>query len=361
MNNSFEMLGVTPVYINNLDRPEMIKDRIFKMLCIPILGIFIPLLSNLIRYQQMSWQKIVVSNVVFIGIAYFIWQGSVFIVAGVRRMPQVKRKPFFKILMLVWSAATYGFISSLLGSFIWQRIFLSVVDTKPLWLTALICALAVVLLTLVYEVLFLSKERELDIKIVDQLDKERLYAELNSLKGELDPHFVFNSLTTLSHLISVDIDKAQLFTYKLSQVYKYLLINKDRELISLSDEIKFIDDYFFLLRIRYDNKLSLSLDIENFPEKIMILPCSLQLLVENAIKHNQFSEQSPLHITIRSNSDYLVVANNVMSNEYAVESTKIGLSNLSNRYRLLYHKDIVVNKLDGKFAVKIPLIKQSSL
>jgi LytS/YehU family sensor histidine kinase len=263
--------------------------------------------------------------------------------------------------MLVLSAATYGFISSLLGSIIWQRIFLSTADTKPLWLTAGICAIAVIFLTLVYEVLFLSKERELDIKIVDQLDKERLYVELNSLKSELDPHFVFNSLTTLSHLISVDIDKAQLFTYKLSQVYKYLLINKDRELISLSDEIKFIDDYFFLLRIRYDNKLSLSLDIGSHPEKIMILPCSLQLLVENAIKHNQFSQHSPLHISVELNTDYLLVANNVMSNDYPVESTKIGLSNLSNRYRLLYHKDIIINKLDGRFAVHIPLIKQSSL
>jgi LytS/YehU family sensor histidine kinase len=298
---------------------------------------------------------------VFIGIAFFIWQGSVLIAAAVRRMPQVKRKPFFKILMLVLSAATYGFIFSFLGSLIWQRLFISIVDTKPLWLTAGICAIAVILLTLVYEVLFLTKERELDIKIVDQLDKERLYVELNSLKSELDPHFVFNSLTTLSHLISVDIDKAQLFTYKLSQVYKYLLINKDRELISLSDELKFIDDYFFLLRIRYDNKLSLSLDIGSHPEKIMVLPCSLQLLVENAIKHNQFSEQSPLHISVGLNTDYLVVANNVMSKDYSVESTKIGLSNLSNRYRLLYHKDIVINKMDGRFSVKIPLIKQSSL
>src|SRR5688500_4237115 len=125
------------------------------------------------------------------------------------------------------------------------------------------------------------------MKIVDQLDKERQNAELNSLKGELDPHFVFNALTTLSHLISVDTDKAQLFTQKLAQVYKYLLINKDRELISLNDEIKFIDDYFFLLNIRYDNRLRLSFHMANqYVEKIMILPCSLQLLIENAIKHN---------------------------------------------------------------------------
>ena len=340
----------------------MIKDTLFKTLSIPILGVIIPLLSKLIRYPGLGWMKIVTSNMIFIATSYIIWQGSVAIISRIRRLALVKQKFFLKLTLLCLFTAMYSFSITSISALTWQRIFLSVIDTDPVLLCALLCAGVVIFLTVVYEALFLSKERELDIKIVDQLDKERQNAELQTLKGELDPHVVFNSLTTLSHLISIDPDKAQLFTHKLAQVYKYLLINKDRELISLLEEIKFIDDYFFLLNIRYDNRLRLSFNMENnHIEKIMILPCSLQLLIENAIKHNQFTEREPLLINISLNGEYLKVENNLRSKQYTPVSTKIGLVNLSSRYRLVYNKDIVINKEEDKFIVKLPLIKQSSL
>lgn len=339
----------------------MIKDTLFKSLSIPILGVLIPLISNLISYRQFSWLEIIISNLLFITTSYIVWQGAVVIVSRVRKSILVKKKIYVKLIMLCLTTAVYGFFLSMFSGYIWQNLFLSVVNEKPVITCAIICAGIVVLLTLVYEVLFLSKERELDMKIVDQLDKERIDAEMNALKNELDPHFIFNSLSTLSHLISTDTDKAQLFTQKLAQVYKYLLINKDREMISLNDEIKFIDDYFFLLRIRYDEKLQLSLNIGDYGDKAMILPCSLQMLVENAIKHNLFTEREPLLINITMNGEYLKVENNVRTKLSSVDSTKIGLYNLSNRYRLLYNKDIVIDKTDHSFTVKLPLIKQSSL
>ena len=360
------MLGGTSDYfLDTISQYRvMIKDTLFKTLSIPILGVLIPLLSNLIRYPVLGWMEIIASNMHFIATSYIIWQGSVYIISRVRRLALVKQKFFLKLTMLCLATAVYAFIISSSSALIWQQIFLSIVDTKPVFDCGLISAVIVIFLTLMYEALFLSKERELDTKIVDQLDRERQHAELNSIKGELDPHFVFNALTTLSHLISVDHEKAQLFTQKLAQVYKYLLINKDRELISLNDEIKFIDDYFFLLNIRYDNRLSLSFNLDNnYVEKIMIIPCSLQLLVENAIKHNQFSEQDPLQINVTLNGEYLKVENNVRNRQYATSSTKIGLANLSNRYRLVYNKDIIidVDKEHDKFIVKLPLIKQNSL
>jgi LytS/YehU family sensor histidine kinase len=306
--------------------------------------------------------KIIASNMIFIATSYIIWQGSVTIIAYIRQLSSVKKKFFLKLAMLCFASSIYSFSISFLSGLAWQKIFLTIVDTKPVFACAFICVAVVIFLTLVYEALFLSRERELDIKMVKQLDSERLNAELNSLKGELDPHFVFNALATLSHLISIDTDKAQLFTQKLAQVYKYLLINKDREIISLNDEINFIDDYFFLLNIRYDNKLRLSFNMaNNYSGKIMVLPCSLQLLIENAIKHNQFSERDPLVINISLNGEYLKVENYIRAKQYTSESTKIGLVNLSNRYRLVYNKDIIINREEDKFTVKLPLIKQSSL
>ena len=340
----------------------MIKDTLFKTLSIPILGVLIPLLSKLIRYPRLEWSEIIASNVFFIATSYIIWQGSVKIISRLRRLSLVKRRFFSKLTLLCVSTAAYAFIISSVSGLIWQQIVLSAIETRPVFICGVISAAIVIFLTLMYEALFLSKERELDTKIVDQLDRERMNAELNSLKGELDPHFVFNSLSTLSHLISVDTDKAQLFTQKLAQVYKYLLINKDQELISLNDEIKFIGDYCFLLNIRYDGGLNLSFNMDkHYVEKIMVIPCSLQLLIENAIKHNQFNDENPLRINVSLNGEYLKVENNIHAKQYASESTRIGLANLSNRYRLVFSKDIIINKEEDKFIVKLPLIKQNSL
>ncbi|MCU7552380.1 histidine kinase [Chitinophagaceae bacterium LB-8] len=309
----------------------------------------------------MSAVRVLVSNLSFIATSYIIWQGSVWIISNVRRNKTIRKKIFLKLFLLCSLTALYGFTIATASALLWQTISLKNNYIQPALNCGFIAAGIVMFLTLVYEALFLSKERELDVMIVDQLDKERLQAELSAVKGELEPHFVFNSLTTLSQLISVDAEKAQMFTNKLAVVYKYLLINKDKELISLEDELNFIDDYFYLLRIRYDHKINLHLNFSKGEESIMIIPCSLQLLIENAIKHNYFTEADPLQIMISLNGEYLKVENNKRSKNYAVVSTKVGLAKLRTHYRLICNKDIVIYEKDSRFIVKIPLIKQEQL
>ena len=206
---------------------------------------------------------------------------------------------------------------------------------------------------------FLIKERELDTKIVVQLDRERSQAELQALQNEMDPHFIFNSLNTLNHLIINDPQKAYTYNNKLAQVYKYFLINKNRELISLRNELEFIDDYFFLLQLRHDDKLQLETQLENdLDGTMMIPPCSLQILIENAIKHNEFSAENPLLIAIVMNGKYLKVINKIRPKPYAINSTHIGLKNLSSRYKLLCNKDILIESSKDTFTVKLPVIRQ---
>ena len=220
-----------------------------------------------------------------------------------------------------------------------------------------VCTLAIIVFTLIYEILFLSKERELDSKIVKQLDHERTQAEMSVLKNELDPHFMFNSLTTLSYLILNDPATAHAFNSKLSSVYKYFLLNKERDLISLEDELEFINNYFFLLKIRHDNKLELETELKEGDGKIMILPCALQILVENAVKHNEFNQNDPLKIWIGKNGQYLKISNNSKHKPYLVNYTGIGLKNLSSRYKLICNKDIIIENSSGRFTVKLPLIE----
>jgi LytS/YehU family sensor histidine kinase len=254
-------------------------------------------------------------------------------------------------------SALYGAASGGALTMVWFRVSKNVFTWDKFFAFIAVTVMAVLVFTLVYEILFLSKERELDTKIVEELDRERVQAELHVLNNELDPHFIFNSLNTLNHLILDNPEAAHLFNSRLAQVYKYVLVNKSRELVSLSSELEFIESYFFLLQVRHENKLMFELDAkESTTRKIMMPPCALQTVVENAIKHNEFSAENPLKIKLSLNGEYLKVSNNKRPKPYLVESTKIGLRNLSSRYKLVCNKNIVIENEGSNFLVKLPLI-----
>jgi len=337
----------------------MIRDRYLRMLFIPLLGIMIPAVSGIITYSLYSPVEIIAANLDFILTSFCIWRGSNWIHSKLRNSFKVEGNPFPKIVSLCAICLLYGASIGTISTMIWFYISKDKFNWNDLFKFNILCALSIILFTLVYEILFLNKERELDSKIVKQLDRERSHAELEALRNELDPHFIFNSLNTLNHLIINNPQQAYLFNNKLAQVYKYFLINKHNELISLSEELEFIDSYFFLLQIRHDDKLNLQTDLNDHDERIiMIPPLALQTLVENAIKHNEFNHENPLGIKIVMNNQYLKVSNNMKPKSYLVNSTGIGLKNLSSRYKLLCNKDIVIEHTDKEFIVKLPLIKQ---
>lgn len=339
----------------------MIRDRYLRIFFIPLLGIMIPAVSGIITYDnRYSAIEIIGANIYFIITSFCIWMGSNWIHGKLRGHFKVGSNPFPKIASLCAISLLYGVSVGSISTMIWFYISKDSFTWNALFKFNVFCGLAIIVFTLVYEILFLNKERELDSKIVDQLDRERSQAELEALRNQLDPHFIFNSLNTLNHLIVNNPQQAYLFNNKLAQVYKYFLINKNNELISLRDELEFIDSYFFLLQIRHDDKLNLMTELDGNNESvIMIPPFALQILVENAIKHNEFNQENPLHIKIAMNHEYLKVSNNVKPKPYLVNSTGIGLKNLSSRYRILCHRDIIIENTERDFTVKLPLIKQT--
>ena len=357
----FEVWQIAICTVTDQHTTLMIKDTFLKVLLIPLLGILIPLYSGLFSFNSYSLNATILSIIFFILISYIIWYGVVHIIARIRNYQAISDNIFNKLTVLCLMNMVYSIVVVSIAALIWQALFLRSVYMPSVLRCCGIYAAVALFITPVYEAVFLSKERELDIKIVDQLDQERMSAEMNSLKSEMDPHFMFNSLTTLSHLIHADPEKAYLFNSKLAQVYKYFLINKDRELISIHNELEFIEDYFFLLQLRHDDKLQLHVNFNGTNGgKSMILPCALQVLVENAIKHNQFSEKDPLQVSISVNSHYIHVANNFKPKNYLINSTNIGLKNLSNRYRLLCNKDIIIENNNSQFMVRLPLITQKT-
>jgi len=337
----------------------MIRDRYLRIFFIPLLGIMIPIISGIITYSFYSPAEIIGANAFFILTSFCIWRGSNWIHLKLRNLFPFGGNPFPKIASLCAISLLYGGSLGSIATMLWYYVSRNAFSWSGLLRFNILCAFAIILFTLVYEILFLNKERELDSKIVKQLDRERSHAELEALRNELDPHFIFNSLNTLNHLILNNPQQAYSFNNKLAQVYKYFLVNKHNELISLSEELDFIKSYFFLLQIRHDDKLNLQTEIDGHDDRvIMIPPLALQILVENAIKHNEFNHENPLEIKIIMNNHFLKVSNNMKPKPYLVNSTGIGLKNLSSRYKLLCNKDIIIESTDGTFTVKLPLIKQ---
>jgi len=334
----------------------MIKDSFLRIIFIPVLGIGLPLISGIITYSRYTVIELIGGNIFFILTSYLIWIGCNWIHTKLRPLYNPISNPFSKIAAVCMVSALYGACTGGLGALVWKKISGEPYGSAGVYTFILSCVAAVIIFTLVYEILFLSKERELDTRIVDQLDRELSQAELQVLTNEMDPHFLFNSLTTLNHLILNEPRQAHLFNNRLAQVYKYFLINKNKELIPLEDELEFIENYFYLLQIRHENKLQLETELDDRGTKVMIPPCSLQILVENAIKHNEFTDTQPLHIKVSLNDHYIQVSNNTKPKLYAVNSTGIGLKNLSSRYKLLFRKDITISNTREQFTVKLPLI-----
>jgi sensor histidine kinase YesM len=338
----------------------MIKDVAAKLLIIPLLGILIPLLTGFTDYAHDTIIQTILIYILFTALTFLLWHGIVFFTSYIRSRNRSHKKTALKILLLIFCAAAFAFLGTSIFTFLWNKLFQTTIPGENTARYTFAYVAVAPLISMAYEILFMKKEQELDSKIVDQLDYERQHAELHNLKNELDPHFIFNSLNSLLPLIMTDSAKAQVFTTKLSQVYKYFLLNKDRELISLSEEMRFIEDYFFLLQIRHENRLRLHMEQNGLAlNKLLILPFALQVLVENAIKHNHFSEQHPLIITISLDPNFVYVSNPVSNKEIDWDSTNIGLKNLSARYILVCHKDIVIKNADNTFSVSLPLIKTS--
>ena len=187
-------------------------------------------------------------------------------------------------------------------------------------------------------------------------------AKFESLKNQIDPHFLFNSLNVLSSLIEENPENAQRFTTSLSKIYRYVLEQKDKELVSVEEELSFAKTYMNLLKMRFENSLDYELKIDVIPEDAKVVPLSLQLLLENTVKHNIVSEQKPLRIVIFIENNYLVVQNDFQKKEVLQERRGLGLQNIVNRYGIITDRKVIIDQNEETFTVKIPILtKQISV
>tara|TARA_R110000868_G_scaffold259361_5_gene517322 strand:- start:86538 stop:87587 length:1050 start_codon:yes stop_codon:yes gene_type:complete len=191
----------------------------------------------------------------------------------------------------------------------------------------------------------------------ETLEKENAKARLSALQGQISPHFLFNNFNVLSALIDENPKLAQNYLDALSDVYRYVLNHKNEELVRLIDEIEFIKKYLFLLQIRFDDKLVCSIDIKEYGQT-RIPPATLQILVENAVKHNEISTRKPLKISIKVLSNQMIeIRNNLQPKNGSHESTGVGLKNISDRFKYFTEESVEILNDEQDYIVKLPILK----
>ncbi|GEM_PF-584047 len=187
------------------------------------------------------------------------------------------------------------------------------------------------------------------------LMEESLKYRYNTLKAQINPHFLFNSLNTLSELIYKEPSVADNYLQKLASVYRYILDNEENSLVPLENELAFVEDYYNMQKERGSDKIKLTVELYD-KESFLVIPVSIQMLLENALKHNAASKDSPLDIRIAINHESISVSNNIQRKQVMGQSTKTGLKNLAERVRLITGKEMEISEKNNTFKVTIPLI-----
>ncbi len=192
----------------------------------------------------------------------------------------------------------------------------------------------------------------------ENLEKENIRAKLEALQTQLSPHFLFNNLNIIDALIEKDPELSQKYVQGLSKVFRYILDNKNRELVTLQHELAFIKEFMFLMETRFDKNVSININLKGDTLKRLVPPVSLQLIIENAIKHNEISSRNKLEINIDETIDaYLSISNNIKLRKGQSAGTGTGLKNIAERYRYLTNKEVKVNKDDQRFQIMIPMLQ----
>ena len=222
-----------------------------------------------------------------------------------------------------------------------------------------IFSIAIIANLIVYVVMVLiSYVYQTRSRIEKEQEKRRLAQfQYNILKQQVNPHFLFNSLNILNGLIEEQkSSEASEYVRKLAALYRYMLQNENEQLVRLQDELNFIDQYTDLLKVRFPLGFTIDKRIDESIKSRLVIQCSLQVLIENAFKHNIVRAEQPLHIEIFTEQEYIVVRNNLQIKQSSGDSTKVGLKNISKQYIAAIDKDIIINQTNDHFEVKLPLI-----
>lgn len=276
---------------------------------------------------------------------------SLLIVHATNKHFKYKDNIYIRVTFELFAASVFAIVFAIIIQYIFKPISFSNPDTylKP----TVVLLLSNIILVLMFELFFYNQRQMEAGKHIAIIEKERAEYLYTTLKNQINPHFLFNSLNVLSSLIFEDAPRANKYTKKLSNVYRYMLSTNKSESVEIKEELAFLESYIYLLSIRFENALDIAISGDR-NKQAHIVPISLQLLLENAIKHNIASASQPLKVEIHILPEYIEVTNNLQL-RLSVEKSGHGLDNLQKQYNL-FDKKIDVNQTDTHFIVKLPYL-----
>ena len=335
-----------------------VDDTAARLIITPLVGIALPNIAGMVNHGAHSVAGLVATYAWFIGVAFVTWEANLRLYLLFQDRTAWLTRPWHRVRLLVGLIClfTIPFTSSAL--WLWAELFQ---DPNANWrsiaMAVITIVAAVTFITHVYETLFLVKEWQSDRARGEHLQRLNLEAELLALKSEVNPHTLFNNLNALSHLVEQGHPRASAFVGALAESYRYLLKTGAMRLVPLADELALLDQFLSLVTIRYADGLKVQVHVDaHTAARWQIPPVVLPELLENAVKHNDFTADNPLQIEIRLDGDRLTIAHERRPRKATVASTGVGLENLAQRFRLTTGIAARWVESGGRFVVTLPLV-----
>lgn len=327
------------------------NDKWFVLLGIPLLGFLTPIMYFGVRFTRepkYSWLVFGFS----VAITALFWLGNRWIIIRMRRkFPTLAQAPR-RIAITVLLMFAFTFAVSNFNGFtppLWSDVQLPYPDLNVVGM------INTLIIAGIYEVIWYQAQLRLSMQGQEDLRNESLQAQIRALKSQVDPHFLFNNLNTLSSVVHSDPDKAEHFIQQLSKLYRHMLEVQDTTLVTVKEELGLLDAYVYLLKTRFGDNLRVTINVPEAHHEKKIIPFALQIVVENAMKHNVVSAAKPLNVKIEVVQERIVVTNNLQRKPHAVPSTGKGLENINARVRLLRDQEVESVVTADQFIVLLPL------
>lgn len=348
----------TGIKVDQNDKGIILNDKLMRIIGIPLFGIAIPNIAGLFGNLTPSDLNYWLGYPYFILLSGAIWQGNRYLMFRTRRRFTWFDKPIEKLILLVFNNVFYTSPLTVAWLCIWYRwAGFPAINWDVIFTVTLINVICVLFVMHVYETVFMLKEQENEQVANARLSAAKVQAELVALRNQIDPHFMFNSLNSLSYLIMTSQENALRFTENLADIYRYILSQKDQSLVLLEDELTFTGKYVDLLALRFGQALIVNRKFDPSREREFLLPpISAFIAMENVIKHNEISKESPLLVDLSVEGEFLMINNQVRRKRSIVHSAGIGLKNLDERFRIITGKGITIESQNGNFEVRLPLV-----
>ncbi|MPR36863.1 sensor histidine kinase [Salmonirosea aquatica] len=329
------------------------------------LFVFVGVFFRLDWYFQLPFKTILINDTIALIAGLVSWQIARWVVLRIQKnYPGLANSPrrLLWLLAVLPVLANFAWVMRHAARFLIDGKFLYFNNTIELSRTIGIQLFYHFIYFTVYEVWYILRQWHRETVETNALEKTSLQSQLSSLQHQVNPHFLFNSLNSLSSLIGENPHHADAFLEELTSVFRYLLQASERYLVTLGEEVTFIHSYGHLLQARYQQGIRLELDIDHAYESLAVAPLTLQILVENAVRYNVTLPEQPLHIRIFTTPERrLGVANTLQRRSLRVETTGGGLTNLTMRYALLNEGELLIEEQPEWFLVSVPLISKTTV